>query len=107
MFLQRAKQALDRLNLLVGHPRGTRMPSVAIYGDSGMGKTMILEKFCDNNPSRFEPTTGVQAMPRAPFRCRDRGYTWSTTGTPRRHCANGASGVAAYENGRRPGSGDR
>lgn len=39
------------------------MPSVAIYGDSGMGKTMIMEKFCDNNPSRFDPTTGVQAMP--------------------------------------------
>ncbi|MER9599078.1 TniB family NTP-binding protein [Mesorhizobium sp. M0244] len=63
IFYPRAKQALDRLNLLVGHPRGTRMPSVAIYGDSGMGKTMIMEKFCDNNPSRFDPTTGVQAMP--------------------------------------------
>ncbi|WP_292625541.1 TniB family NTP-binding protein [Mesorhizobium sp.] len=50
IFYPRAKQALDRLNLLVDHPRGTRMPSVAIYGDSGMGKTMIMEKFCDNNP---------------------------------------------------------
>ncbi|WP_246707535.1 TniB family NTP-binding protein [Mesorhizobium sp. NZP2077] len=63
IFYPRAKQALDRLNLLVDHPRGTRMPSVAIYGDSGMGKTMILEKFCDNNPSCFDPTTGVQAIP--------------------------------------------
>nr|WP_245269096.1 TniB family NTP-binding protein [Mesorhizobium sp. WSM2561] len=63
MFYPRAKQALDRLNLLVDHPRGTRMPSVAIYGDSGMGKTMILEKFCDNNPSCFDPTTGTQAIP--------------------------------------------
>ncbi|WP_245466597.1 MULTISPECIES: TniB family NTP-binding protein [unclassified Mesorhizobium] len=61
-FYPSAKQALDRLNLLVDHPRRTRMP-VAIYGDSGMGKTMILEKFFDNNPSRFDPTTGVQAIP--------------------------------------------
>jgi hypothetical protein len=38
----RAKQALDRLSLLLDHPRGTRMPSIAIYGDSGMGKTMIM-----------------------------------------------------------------
>ena len=63
IFYPRAKQALDRLNLLVDHPRGTRMPSVAIYGDSGMGKTMIMEKFCDNNPSCFDATTGIQTMP--------------------------------------------
>lgn len=36
----RAKQALNRLSRLLEHPRGTRMPSVAIYGDSGMGKTL-------------------------------------------------------------------
>ena len=30
----RAKQALDHLNRLIDHPRGTRMPSVAVYGDS-------------------------------------------------------------------------
>lgn len=63
IFYPRAKQALDRLNLLLDHPRGTRMPSIAIYGDSGMGKTMIMEKFCDNHPSCFDPTTGVQTMP--------------------------------------------
>jgi hypothetical protein len=63
IFYPRAKQALDRLNLLLDHPRGTRMPSIAIYGDSGMGKTMIMEKFCDNNPASFDPTTGVQTMP--------------------------------------------
>nr|WP_246710303.1 MULTISPECIES: TniB family NTP-binding protein [unclassified Martelella] len=40
----RAKQALDRLSAFVDHPRGTRMPSVAIYGDSGMGKTMIMKR---------------------------------------------------------------
>lgn len=63
IFYPRARQALDRLNVLLDHPRGTRMPSIAIYGDSGMGKTMIMEKFCDNNPPSFDPTTGVQTMP--------------------------------------------
>lgn len=63
IFYPRAKQALDRLNVLLDHPRGTRMPSIAIYGDSGMGNTMIMEKFCDNNPASFDPTTGVQTMP--------------------------------------------
>ncbi len=38
----RAKQALDRLETLLELPRGPRMPSVAIYGDSGIGKTMIM-----------------------------------------------------------------
>ncbi|PBB40666.1 NTP-binding protein [Mesorhizobium sp. WSM3866] len=63
IFYPRAKQALDRLNVLLDHPRGTRMPSIAIYGDSGMAKTMIMEKFCDNNPAAFDSTTGVQNMP--------------------------------------------
>ncbi|MER9152775.1 TniB family NTP-binding protein [Mesorhizobium opportunistum] len=53
MFYPRAKQALDRLNLLVDHPCGTRIPSVAIYGDSGMGKTMIMEKFCASGDVLF------------------------------------------------------
>ena len=40
----RAGHALQILNRLLEHPRTTRMPSIAIYGDSGMGKTMIMEK---------------------------------------------------------------
>ena len=48
----RAKQALDRLSSLLDHPRGTRMPSVAIYGDSGMGKTMIMKRFRDEHSPR-------------------------------------------------------
>jgi Cdc6-like AAA superfamily ATPase len=59
----RAKQALDRLDALLDHPRGTRMPSVAIYGDSGMGKTMIMKKFRDNHPASFDPETGVLRTP--------------------------------------------
>ena len=41
----RVKQALDHLNRLVVHPRTTRMPSIAIFGDSGMGKTMLMQRF--------------------------------------------------------------
>nr|WP_307959316.1 TniB family NTP-binding protein [Sinorhizobium medicae] len=53
----RAKQALDRLNRLLDHPRGTRMPSVAIYGDSGMGKTTIMKRFRDQHPPTFNSLT--------------------------------------------------
>ena len=48
----RAKQALDRLSWLLDHPRGRRMPSVAIYGDSSMGKTMIMTRFHDALPAQ-------------------------------------------------------
>ncbi|ESX59547.1 hypothetical protein X759_36405 [Mesorhizobium sp. LSHC420B00] len=40
----------DRLSRLLDHPQGTRVPSVAIYGDSGLGKTMIMKKFRDEHP---------------------------------------------------------
>jgi Bacterial TniB protein len=41
----KAVELLDQLNTLLKHPRTTRMPSLAIYGDSGMGKLMMVEKF--------------------------------------------------------------
>lgn len=59
----RAKHALGALNRLVAHPRTTRMPSVAIYGDSGMGKTMLMERFCADHPARFDPEAGVERTP--------------------------------------------
>ncbi len=59
----RAKQALDHLSRLIDHPMGTRMPSVAVYGDSGMGKTMIMERFRDDNPPGFDPGTGRERTP--------------------------------------------
>ncbi len=59
----RAKHALDQLNRLVGHPRTTRMPSIAIFGDSGMGKTMIMHRFCAENPPGFDPEIGRERTP--------------------------------------------
>src|ERR1700759_2199011 len=56
----RAKQALDRLNRLLEHPRTTRMPSIAIYGDSGMGKTMIMHRFRADHPPLFDGQAGVE-----------------------------------------------
>ncbi|KQZ54141.1 NTP-binding protein [Rhizobium sp. Root149] len=59
----RAKQVLERLNQLLNHPRGTRMPSLAIYGDSGMGKTMIMKRFRDQHPPSFSSLTGKLKTP--------------------------------------------
>jgi Bacterial TniB protein len=56
----RAGQALLVLNRLLDHPRTTRMPSIAIYGDSGMGKTMIMEKFRREHPPAFDSGAGVE-----------------------------------------------
>ena len=59
----RAKQVLERLKRLLDHPRGTRMPSVAIYGDSGMGKTMLMKRFRDDHPPSFDLRTGILKTP--------------------------------------------
>ena len=59
----RARQALAILSYVLRHPRSTRMPSVAIYGDSGMGKTMIMEKFRLDHPADFDPETGKARTP--------------------------------------------
>ena len=44
----KAIEILGHLNALLTHPRTTRMPSLAVYGDSGMGKSMLVEKFKDD-----------------------------------------------------------
>jgi predicted ATPase len=56
----RAGQVLQILNRLLEHPRTTRMPSIAIYGDSGMGKTMIMEKFRREHPPVFDGEVGLE-----------------------------------------------
>jgi Bacterial TniB protein len=56
----RATQMLRVLDLLLDHPRTTGMPSIAVYGDSGMGKTMIMQRFRDQNPPLFDSQAGVE-----------------------------------------------
>lgn len=41
----KAKQIIDLVHGLLRYPRSTRMPSIAVYGDSGMGKSMIVGRF--------------------------------------------------------------
>jgi hypothetical protein len=45
----KAIEILGHLNDLLKHPRTTRMPSIAVFGDSGMGKSMLVEKFKDDH----------------------------------------------------------
>jgi predicted ATPase len=56
----RATQVLRILDLLLEHPRTTRMPSIAVYGDSGMGKTMIMQRFREQHPPLFDSRAGIE-----------------------------------------------
>ncbi len=56
----RAKAALAAIDRLAAQPRTTRMPSLAIYGDSGMGKTMLMKKFCEDHPPLLDPRKGIE-----------------------------------------------
>lgn len=59
----RAQRALDRLNFLFGYPRCARMQCLLIYGDSGIGKTMVLEKFLRDHPPSFDREAGIEHIP--------------------------------------------
>jgi Bacterial TniB protein len=86
----RAKHALSILDRLVAHPRTTRMPSLAIYGDSGMGKTMIMQKFCSDHSPAYNteankeqrPVVALQ-MTGKPSERRFYGQLLAATGMPR------------------------
>src|SRR5579859_375667 len=49
----RAARILEVLDELLERPRTTRMPSMAIYADSGMGKTMLMERFRRAHPATY------------------------------------------------------
>jgi hypothetical protein len=59
----RARRVLRHLDGLCDHPPSTRPPGLAIYGHSGMGKTMLVEKFKRNHPPIIDHSTGVESMP--------------------------------------------
>ena len=46
----RAAAILDQMQLLLDHPRNSRMPSLLIVGKSGIGKTQLDLKFCRDHP---------------------------------------------------------
>lgn len=53
----RAEQALAKLEALLAFPQRARMPNLLIVGASGMGKTMIVEKFARDHASHFDTAT--------------------------------------------------
>ena len=52
-----------KLETLMSFPERARMPNLLIVGESGMGKTMIIEKFTRDHPASFDETTGRLHMP--------------------------------------------
>ena len=46
-----ASEALARLEHLLRYPPCSRMPSMLLYGDSDIGKTMIIDKFVRDHPN--------------------------------------------------------
>jgi ABC-type transport system involved in cytochrome bd biosynthesis fused ATPase/permease subunit len=59
----RADFLLDVLNATLNHPRTTRMPSVAIYADSGMGKTRLVQRILEQHKATFDRTTRIEKTP--------------------------------------------
>jgi len=58
-----ASAVLTVLNEILERPRTTRMASVAIYADSGMGKTMLLQRFLSQHRSTFDRAAGIARIP--------------------------------------------
>jgi len=59
----RARRALGKLDELLLFPKRARMPNLLIFGASGMGKTMIVEKFLRAHPPSFDDATGIDHRP--------------------------------------------
>jgi Bacterial TniB protein len=59
----RARRALERLDELIEQPSCAPMPCLLLYGDSGMGKTMIVEKFERMHPAQHDKSTGTETRP--------------------------------------------
>jgi len=59
----KADFVLSRLNELLTYPPRDRMPSLLLFGSTGIGKTKILRKFMRDHPARFDRRTGVTTSP--------------------------------------------
>ena len=60
---ERAERILLCLADLIDYPPRDRMPSLVIYGTTGMGKTRIVQKFLRNHRSRFDAARGKTRLP--------------------------------------------
>jgi replication-associated recombination protein RarA len=59
----RAGIAVDELERRFHYPTCARMPCMLLYGDSGMGKTMILEKMERQHPKSYDEHHGITKRP--------------------------------------------
>ena len=59
----RAKRILERLAERVDYPPRHRMPCLAIYGSTGMGKTRIIQKFLRDHRAHFDKKLGRTRLP--------------------------------------------
>lgn len=59
----RAGIAVEELERRFHYPSCARMPCMLLYGDSGMGKTMILEKMERQHPNSYDERRGVTKRP--------------------------------------------
>jgi hypothetical protein len=67
----RAKKILDQFEDLLKEPRGTRMPSFLLVGDSNNGKTSLIKEFARRHPPEdlveevYMPIVAIECPPRA------------------------------------------
>jgi replication-associated recombination protein RarA len=59
----RAGVAVEELERRFHYPTCARMPCMLLYGDSGMGKTMILEKMERQHPKSYDERRGITKRP--------------------------------------------
>jgi len=59
----RAAQARERLNRLLATPQRERMPCMVLYGESNIGKTLIIRRFMRDHPNAFDAAAGVERIP--------------------------------------------
>ncbi len=53
----------ERFRFLIDFPRRSRMPCLLVSGDSGMGKSLMAEKFIRDYPTSFNEGTGATIWP--------------------------------------------
>jgi hypothetical protein len=56
----RAARVLQLLNEMHETPQRNRMPCLLLHGDSGMGKSMVIEKFRRTHPAVYDRKTGIE-----------------------------------------------
>jgi hypothetical protein len=60
---ERVQRVLDELEWRFDYPTCSRMPCLLLYGDSGMGKTMAIEKFKRLHPPSYDHKAGITKSP--------------------------------------------